>query len=339
MPSLRTLGMILASATLAVSAVAGDTIEVACDEPDADRWNYPFNASPGTRASASIFGNWNQYGESFDNRDAQMAIGFDTALSLPPGSVDGYRLERAVVRVQLSNEGIVYDATVDPVECFLATDDPDWIEDVDAGQPIELYGTGFRNGMTAGTWTESSAFAYGDPMLPGVRNAFALSFESGVGQDISNHLRERWTPTPFAVATIKNVAEGAVIPLDTVIEFEFNLDDADVRAYVRAGLDTGRLLLTISSMTAVEVQGGTYPLFYCKENLAVEYELASAATFEAVLVPDDGVVGDINGDGNVDGADLTMLLGSWGSDDAAADLDDDGLVDGGDLTMLLGNWT
>ena len=49
-------------------------------------------------------------------------------------------------------------------------------------------------------------------------------------------------------------------------------------------------------------------------------------------------VGDINEDGIVDGADLTILLGAWGTADAAADLNGDGLVDGADLTILLGAW-
>ena len=47
---------------------------------------------------------------------------------------------------------------------------------------------------------------------------------------------------------------------------------------------------------------------------------------------------DINRDGAVDGADLTMLLGAWGSTDAAADVDRDGFVGGSDLTILLSAW-
>jgi hypothetical protein len=56
-----------------------------------------------------------------------------------------------------------------------------------------------------------------------------------------------------------------------------------------------------------------------------------------VLGPEDpDCPGDFNGDGVVDGADLTILLGDWGG--SAADLNGDGLVDGADLTILLGNW-
>jgi len=46
---------------------------------------------------------------------------------------------------------------------------------------------------------------------------------------------------------------------------------------------------------------------------------------------------DLNGDGVVDGADLGLLLGQWGSD-GPADLNDDGVVDGADLGLLLGAW-
>ena len=49
--------------------------------------------------------------------------------------------------------------------------------------------------------------------------------------------------------------------------------------------------------------------------------------------------GDLNADATVDGTDLAMLLGSWGTcAGCAADLDATGTVDGADLTQLLGNW-
>lgn len=49
--------------------------------------------------------------------------------------------------------------------------------------------------------------------------------------------------------------------------------------------------------------------------------------------------GDIDCDGEVDGADLALLLGNWGScPGCAADIDGDGSVGGSDLALLLGNW-
>ena len=49
------------------------------------------------------------------------------------------------------------------------------------------------------------------------------------------------------------------------------------------------------------------------------------------------ILGDINGDGHVDGIDLTALLGGWGMP-GPADLDGNGIVDGLDMTALLSNW-
>jgi hypothetical protein len=48
---------------------------------------------------------------------------------------------------------------------------------------------------------------------------------------------------------------------------------------------------------------------------------------------------DLNGDGVVDGADLGLFLGLWGSSDASADFNGDGVVDGADLGVLLGAWS
>ncbi len=48
---------------------------------------------------------------------------------------------------------------------------------------------------------------------------------------------------------------------------------------------------------------------------------------------------DINQDGSVDGADLTVLLQSWGPcSNCAADINQNGAVDGADLTVLLQSW-
>jgi hypothetical protein len=46
---------------------------------------------------------------------------------------------------------------------------------------------------------------------------------------------------------------------------------------------------------------------------------------------------DLNGDYNVNGADLGMLLSQWGTA-GAADFDGSGQVNGADLGSLLANW-
>ena len=48
---------------------------------------------------------------------------------------------------------------------------------------------------------------------------------------------------------------------------------------------------------------------------------------------------DVNGDGTVDGEDLSIILGNWGGGQVNADVNGDGRVDGGDLAMVLGDWS
>lgn len=50
------------------------------------------------------------------------------------------------------------------------------------------------------------------------------------------------------------------------------------------------------------------------------------------------LIGDANGDCVVNGADLTLVLGFWGTSNPNADVDGNGLVNGADLTVCLGYW-
>ncbi len=71
----------------------------------------------------------------------------------------------------------------------------------------------------------------------------------------------------------------------------------------------------------------------------VEWD-ATCASFASVncQVIVGGCAPDYNGDLNVDGADLGLLLASWLLSDPAIDLNGDGIVDGGDLGLLLAAW-
>ena len=64
-------------------------------------------------------------------------------------------------------------------------------------------------------------------------------------------------------------------------------------------------------------------------------EVSASITTRFVVEP-----GDLNVDGIVDGADLAMLLSSWGAcADCPEDINQDGEVDGADLAYVLGYWT
>jgi hypothetical protein len=84
------------------------------------------------------------------------------------------------------------------------------------------------------------------------------------------------------------------------------------------------------------LERGAYVVTVVREATA-----ASALSFLAVagIVDLRTVLGDLNGDGVVNGDDLGILLGAWGPGDGPADLNRDGTVDGNDLGIQLGAWT
>jgi hypothetical protein len=81
--------------------------------------------------------------------------------------------------------------------------------------------------------------------------------------------------------------------------------------------------------TAPESGASTLTLFKpgTPTDVAVTARQPSAPAFD---------LGDINQDGLVDGADLAIVLGAWGT--TGADLNMDGITDGADLAIVLGNW-
>jgi len=106
---------------------------------------------------------------------------------------------------------------------------------------------------------------------------------------------------------------------------------ASLMLAVNPWLDASSIREAIES-TASDLPPGGYDLF------TGFGRLDAGAAVAGVPAP-----GDLDGNGIVDGADLSILLGSWGicppQETCPADIDRDGVVDGADLSILLGDWT
>jgi len=114
---------------------------------------------------------------------------------------------------------------------------------------------------------------------------------------------------------------------------------------------------TINGTLSVTLRSGSYPSpetefvilsapllsgTFAQVESNEEVEVIYAANQVRVRFTDPPMLpGDLNGDGIVNGDDLGILLGLWGSscpDPCLGDLDGDGAVDGSDLGTLLGSW-
>jgi hypothetical protein len=272
-----------------------------------DRWMYPFNGSPGVRSSASTF---NALGSApfFDERDAQYLLAFNTGgVGVPTGQgASNYVITSA--RLRITEQGIggyTFDGTVDPFQSFLDPSAPNYVEDTDAGTPLELFATGFRGGYTQFGWpdgavnTPAPVFSAGSPFGPsgqGTRNVFAANPN---GQDISNHIdymndgAAGYEPVRLSVgqASVNGVPlnPGDPIPQGGTITFDFDLSNPAVVAYLQGSLDKGQLGLMVSSLHTAAFGGGgePFPQFATAQNAGFPIPVFEVSTS---VVPEPSTV-------------------------------------------------
>lgn len=278
---------------LSLNAVRLDTLQVPppgaviaeIKTPSVDRWNYPFNATPGKRPKASVF----QAVEEGVGviRHGTYIIGFSTAGMIPSGhSPENYAVDSIKVQL-LTSSGFEapYDPTYDSVMTSLPEDHPSYAEDADPGRPIEIFGTGFRNDFTAHTWTETAAYAPDAESDPSVYPA--ILSDDGEINDVSLAV-EYADPTElqsFATGMIHDAIPGDLIPEDTWMEFDFNLETSNALAYVQQGLSDGNLMFTITSLATGGQGSRTFPEFHTSDSLlgeapsiVIEYRIIETPT-------------------------------------------------------------
>ncbi|MDA3873240.1 MAG: PEP-CTERM sorting domain-containing protein [Kiritimatiellae bacterium] len=257
--------------TLAAFKIAASPVTFSA--PTADRWMYPFNASPGTRASAPVFG---APGEAdFDERDGQFLIGYDTSTQIAPGlGAANYQILSATLTLRHDGADIVYDPSQDSYTSYLDSGAMAYQADSDAGRPIELFGAGFRNGFDGVSFGEDGPFAPAGPQAAGVRNAYPVGFHNGVAVDVSNsldHLNEGaagFDPILFGLDTVVGLNPGDTLSAGMEVEFQLNLDSPLVNAFLQEQLNQGWVGLVATSIHESSFGGSpAYPSFETKENL------------------------------------------------------------------------
>jgi hypothetical protein len=274
---LRNRNLLLAAASLfAASSVSAATFT----PPAGDRWMYPFNFGAGTEATASLFGAPGD--PSFDDRDAQYLLDFDTSGQIAAGQgAANYVITSARLTLTLKPEGQQgswsYDPSYDAHTTYGAG------TDADAGRPIELYGVGYRNGFTTGSFLESTAFAPPGPPAPGTRNAYANDYAGGVDRDVSNNVRNAFDANPFGIGAVAGIDAGDLAPGGAQVVFDLALTP-DVVAYLQDRLDGGEVDLLVTGLFAA-VQGGpaAYPRFETQNGVA-----GGVLELEVQVVPEPG---------------------------------------------------
>lgn len=352
----------LAALVLAHGSFAG-VVNLAYNAPTIDRWNYPFDSAPGFSETAAVFSAIGQEdafpGFSFDQRDAQILLAWDTNAQVSPllGTC-AYRVTAATLVISTTGEiPFRYDPTFDPRDTY-----PVGATDPDPGRPIEVFGVGFRSGWTAGAPTQTNcpptpgfpcyyegdinngAPAFGPCVCKDQRFAFATDQAGSTPRDISNNVRDGFEVSPFATAQFAGVTPGAYVNDARDASFTLNVNAANVQAYLREALNSGRLVLTVSSLqpatSAGGPGGGEYARFFMKEHPLGNSGGITRWARLTMTVEVTTLVGDLNNDGAVTTPDLTLFLGQFGQTGAAlaADFNCDGFVGTPDLVLFLGSF-
>jgi len=256
--------------------------------PAHDRWMYPFNGTPGTRPTASLFGTNDP---TFDDRDAQLVMRFDTGAQIAAGQgAANYQITSARLTVRVTGGTFQYDPSQDAVGTYFC----DTCVDGDAGRPLELFGVGYRNGFDTLSFLETSAFSNPGPPSAGVRNAFASDYAGGVARDVSNNVDGAFDPAPFAVGTIVGLAPGDVVPAGSDVIFDLVLTP-DVLSYLQGRLDLGAVDFALTSISPAS-QGGpaTYPQISTREGVfapRLELDVAVVPEPASALLAAAGLTG------------------------------------------------
>ncbi|MBL8875293.1 MAG: hypothetical protein JNM86_05795 [Phycisphaerae bacterium] len=341
------LRSIIAAAGLAALASAsfGQIVVAEYSTPSMDRWMYPFNFSAGSEGRAALFSPGVLAG--FDDRDAQMLVGFDTNAEITPGLGRlRYKVLSATLSVFIENDqAFWYDPSADSIASSLPSTDPDYVADSDPGRPIEVWACGYRNGYTAETFGETEAFG-GVPIVApaeGARNVFpALLDYAQTPTDVSRQVRLKQTGSAMALARLfdesnAELAPGAVVPEGTEVRFNLATVSSANYVYLQHALNTGLVRLMIASLEATTggpgggTGGVTYPRIYTRENAAAEIGYGPQLSLEIAITCD----ADFNGDNFVDDSDFVFFAASYNELlDARCDLNEDTFTDDADFVIF-----
>lgn len=149
------------------------------------------------------------------------------------------------------------------------------------------------------------------------------------GCAVDFYISGKWLSAPILIAS----AEGLGEPLTATIQSYGRADHTEVRLYdeLNGDLVWSGVPESMGGLTIAGALPGNYRLTVNKRGYLPWEQVLSTGL---VVIDLRSLAGDVTGDGVRDGADLTLLLEQYGTDDTG-DLNDDGTVNFYDLQALL----
>ena len=210
----------------------------------------------------------------------------------------------------------------------------------------------------AGIWTSGQVEGNnrGDPAVDGNGNPSGFAFLTGIDPSTTNSDVDDGTTT-----LLSPIFSGVEVP-DSVLSYqrwysndfgaEPNADSMQISISNNGG-SSWTLVENVSEnanawVTVEFVISDVITPSAQMQMRFVASDLAGGSVIEAgidnlqifgVECEDQGIIGDLNGDGFVNGSDIGIFLAVWGTNSELGDLNNDGICDGVDLGQLLAAWT
>jgi len=206
--------------------------------PIGDRWHYPFNFTPGTRPTASIFWNNGRDFPIFNKRDGVAILKWDTSASVTPG--------------EASSDYHISGCTVTVHNVASATWELSGLNTDGVQKRLELFGVGFTS-IDPETWVESTPFVGGNvggPVPAQPRDPFPIDLAT------QGHAEDLITAIPWALGTplgYNPATQSTPFP----IQFAIDVTQPAIQSYLQEALSKGRVYWIVATTIDAPVMGGS----------------------------------------------------------------------------------
>lgn len=172
-------------------------------------------------------------------------------------------------------------------------------------------------------------------------NVTVSNFNLGIAETLTGDIAPNGTVT--FPAALFNPSFSFDAEISGAVESSINGDFDDVAEQAfscRVDADAGIVFIDAFSIDQIvyEIDPALLPNGVNSVTITADVDL-SGVSMTGVYVP-DSVFGDLNGDGQVNSADLGLLVAAWGPcKGCTADLNGDGMVNSADIGLLVAAWT
>ena len=239
-------------------------IDYSFNSPSDDRWQYPFNGTPGTRNSISLF--------ALDDESTSIPTTFNYR-----DGVGLFRWDTSQITAGLDPSQYQFDA----VRVTIWHNAGEYVWDTRTSDTIELFGMGNNDAATSAdftldTWTETSVFYGGNGVTTGTqRNPHPLNIDDLA---TTQNVEDLVDAIPWATGDpVYGTGSGEYLPNTNVAErfpihFTLNIANARVKRYIQDELSTGRMSFVISTNVPAAGQSASgFPSIVTKEVLGGQF--------------------------------------------------------------------